>query len=95
MANVPVLDLDYRSSDNKLFAATHGRSMYSSTLTGGGGGTQTATLTYDDGITFKRILLEVLNGQGSANRMTPTLSNATLTQMEIYITGVQYWYCNL
>ena len=44
MANVPVLDLDYRSSDNKLFAATHGRSMYSSTLTGGGGGTQVTLL---------------------------------------------------
>ncbi len=44
MANVPVVDLDYRASDNKVFAATHGRSMYSSTLTGGGGGTQTANL---------------------------------------------------
>lgn len=32
MANVPVLDLDYRSSDNRLFAATHGRSMYSAIL---------------------------------------------------------------
>ena len=39
MANVPVLDLDYRASDNKIFAATHGRSMYSATL-GGGGGSQ-------------------------------------------------------
>ncbi|HRQ54534.1 MAG TPA: hypothetical protein PL018_09785, partial [Ignavibacteriaceae bacterium] len=48
MANVPVLDIDYRVSDNKLFAATHGRSMYSSTLTGGGG-VQTANLVYDDG----------------------------------------------
>lgn len=34
MANVPVLDLDYRSSDNRLFAATHGRSMYSAVLPG-------------------------------------------------------------
>ena len=42
MANVPVLDLDYRASDNKIFAATHGRSMYSATVFGGGGGTQTA-----------------------------------------------------
>ena len=32
MANVPVLDLDYRSSDTKLFAATHGRSMYSTQI---------------------------------------------------------------
>ena len=32
LANVSVADLDYRSSDNKLFAATHGRSMYSTTI---------------------------------------------------------------
>ena len=87
MANVPVLDLDYRASDNKLFAATHGRSMYSSTLTGGGGGTQTANLVYDDGSPSNGYYWNN-NGQGSANRMTPTLSNATLTKMEIYITGV-------
>lgn len=87
MANVPVLDIDFRSSDNKLFAATHGRSMYSSTLTGGGGGTQTATLTYDDGTPGGGYYWQV-NGQCSANRMTPTLSNATITQMEIYFTGV-------
>jgi hypothetical protein len=29
MANVSVTDLDYRSSDGKLFAATHGRGMFS------------------------------------------------------------------
>jgi photosystem II stability/assembly factor-like uncharacterized protein len=87
MANVPVVDLDYRASDNKLFAATHGRSMYSSTLTGGGGGTQTANLTYDDGSPSNGYYWNN-NGQGSVNRMTPTLNNATLTQMEIYITGV-------
>ncbi|MBK7632659.1 MAG: T9SS type A sorting domain-containing protein [Ignavibacteriales bacterium] len=86
MANVPVLDLDYRASDNKLFAATHGRSMYSSTLTGGGG-TQTANLVYDDGTPGGGYYWNN-NGQGSANRMSPTLSNATLTKMEIYITGV-------
>lgn len=34
MANVSVHDLDYRSSDNRLFAATHGRSMYSANLSG-------------------------------------------------------------
>lgn len=44
MANVPVLDLDYRASDNKLFAATHGRSMYSAPISGGGGGTQVTIL---------------------------------------------------
>lgn len=87
MANVPVLDLDYRASDNKLFAATHGRSMYSASVTGGGGGTQTANLTYDDGTPTSGYYWNN-SGQGSANRMTPTLTNATLTQMEIYITGV-------
>jgi photosystem II stability/assembly factor-like uncharacterized protein len=86
MANVPVFDLDYRSSDTKLFAATHGRSMYSSSV-GSGGGTQTANLTYDDGTPTSGYYWNN-SGQGSANRMTPTLSNATLTQMEIYFTGV-------
>lgn len=32
MANVPVSDLDYRSSDGKLFASTHGRGMFSAPL---------------------------------------------------------------
>lgn len=32
LANVSVADLDYRSSDNKLFAATHGRGMFSATF---------------------------------------------------------------
>lgn len=32
LANVSVSDLDYRASDNKLFAATHGRSMFSTTI---------------------------------------------------------------
>ncbi|HAB51173.1 MAG: hypothetical protein A3K31_00580 [Ignavibacteria bacterium RIFOXYA12_FULL_35_25] len=32
LANVSVADLDYRLSDNKLFAATHGRSMFSTTI---------------------------------------------------------------
>lgn len=32
LANVAVADLDYRSSDNKLFAATHGRGMFSTTV---------------------------------------------------------------
>ena len=86
MANVPVFDLDYRATDNKLFAATHGRSMFSATVTGGGGGTQTANLTYDDGTPYSGYYWNN-SGQGSANRMTPTLANAILTQMEIYITG--------
>ncbi len=85
MANVPVLDLDYRSSDNKLFAATHGRSMYSAAISGGG--TQSADLIYDDGTPTSGYYWPG-SGQGSANRMTPTLSNAMLTKMEIYILGV-------
>jgi len=32
MANVSVVDLDYRSSDGKVFAATHGRGMFSAPL---------------------------------------------------------------
>jgi photosystem II stability/assembly factor-like uncharacterized protein len=32
MANVPVADLDYRSSDGNVFAATHGRGMFSAPL---------------------------------------------------------------
>ena len=32
MANVSVADLDYRSSDGKVFAATHGRGMFSAPL---------------------------------------------------------------
>lgn len=86
MANVPVLDLDYRSSDNKIFAATHGRSMYSATLSGGGG-TQTAQLIYDDGSPFSGYYWPN-NNQGSANRMTPTLSNAQLISMQIYFVGI-------
>lgn len=34
LANVPVSDLDYRSSDNTIFAATHGRGMLSAVLPG-------------------------------------------------------------
>lgn len=88
MANVPVLDLDYRSSDNKLFAATHGRSMYAATL-GGGGGTQTAQLIYDDGSPTSGYYWPN-NGQGSANRMTSTLSNALLTKMHIYFVSIVF-----
>ncbi|MGQ9643951.1 MAG: FlgD immunoglobulin-like domain containing protein, partial [Ignavibacterium sp.] len=88
MANVPVLDLDFRSSDNKLFAATHGRSMFVATL-GGGGGTQTAQLIYDDGTPTSGYYWPN-NGQGSANRMTPTLSNAQLVSMQIYFVSIVF-----
>ncbi len=33
LANVAVFDLDYRASDNTIFAATHGRGMFSAPLT--------------------------------------------------------------
>ena len=46
------------------------------------------TLTYDDGTPTSGYYWNN-NGQGSVNRMTPTLNNATLTLMEIYITSVQ------
>lgn len=86
LANVVVSDLDYRSSDGKVFAATHGRSMYSATLTTGGGGTVTTELIYDDGTPQSGYYWPQL-GQGSANRLTPTLSNAKLITVKIYITG--------
>ncbi len=34
LPNVVVMDLDYRSSDKKLFAATHGRGMFSAPISG-------------------------------------------------------------
>jgi len=37
MANVPVSDMDYRASDNTVFAATHGRGMFSAILPGATG----------------------------------------------------------
>ncbi|AFH50099.1 Hypothetical protein IALB_2396 [Ignavibacterium album JCM 16511] len=86
MGNVPVFDLDYRSSDNKIFAATHGRSMFVATLSGGGG-TQTAQLIYDDGTPTSGYYWPN-NNQGSANRMTPTLSNAQLINMQIYFVSI-------
>ncbi len=44
LANVSVMDLDYRSSDKRLYAATHGRGMFYASLSGGGTGTQVTLL---------------------------------------------------
>jgi photosystem II stability/assembly factor-like uncharacterized protein len=84
MANVAVSDLDYRASDNKLFAATHGRSMYSATLGGGG---QTYSLFYDDGTPTSGYYFPTA-GNGSANRITPTVIGAQLIDMSIYIFSI-------
>ncbi len=76
------------SSPNNIYG--HGKlDAYNSFIntTGGGGGIQTANLIYDDGTPSGGYVWQV-NGQGSANRMTPTLNNAVLTKIEIYITGV-------
>jgi minor extracellular serine protease Vpr len=56
-------------------------------ITGGGGGVQTANLVYDDGVPTSGYYWGGA-GQGSASRMTPTLSNATVTKMEIYFTSI-------
>jgi photosystem II stability/assembly factor-like uncharacterized protein len=45
LANVSVADLDYRTSDNKLFAATHGRGMFSTTIV-------TSVREIDDNVPF-------------------------------------------
>lgn len=85
LANVAVSDLDYRASDNKLFAATHGRSMYSAELAGGGA--QTFALSYDDGSPTNGYYWPNA-GQGSGNRMTPTINGAKLIEMSIYFTSI-------
>lgn len=89
LPNVVISDLDYRSSDSTLYAATHGRSMYKASLGsgGGGGGQTTVELAYDDGTPFGGYIWNS-NGQASANRMTPTITGAKLIEMSIYITGV-------
>ena len=89
MANVPVLDLDYRSSDNKIFAATHGRSMYSAVLSGGGG-TQVTLMQegFDQSFLPSGWLTQVLNTsytwiQGNPqgnnfNQIDPTSTNSAI-----------------
>ncbi len=86
LANVSIGDLDYRSSDKTLFAATHGRSMFKAVLSGGTTPTE-VTLNYDDGIPSSGYYWNT-TGAGSANRMTPTITPAKVTQMSIYFTGI-------
>jgi len=86
LANVSIADLDYRSSDKYLFAATHGRSMFKAPLSGGTTPTE-VTLNYDDGIPSSGYYWNT-PGAGSANRMTPTITPAKVTQMSIYFTGI-------
>jgi len=47
LANVSVFDLDYRALDNTMYAATHGRGMFVTTLPIGNG---PLTLSYDQGL---------------------------------------------
>ncbi len=77
MANVPVLDLDYRASDNKLFAATHGRSMYSAAISGGGGGTQITVLQegFDQSFLPSGWLSQVLNTSYTWQQGNPSGNN--------------------
>lgn len=87
LANVPVYDLDYRSSDNKIFAATHGRGMFSASFSGGGGGGgNILSLQYDDGVPTSGYFWGTA-GQASANRMTPTVAGSKVTSISFYITG--------
>ncbi|GJQ32192.1 MAG: hypothetical protein HBSAPP04_10310 [Ignavibacteriaceae bacterium] len=85
MPNVVVSDLKIRASDSKIVAFTHGRGAWAATLPGGGA--QTTSLVYDNGVVFSGYNWPN-NGQGSANRMTSPVANAKLTEISYYITGV-------
>lgn len=91
MANVAVFDLDYRASDNKIFASTHGRGMFSASFStsggGGGGGGQVINLLYDDGTPSSGYFWGSA-GQASANRITATVANSKVTKISMYILGV-------
>lgn len=86
LANVVVADLDYRSSDNKIFASTHGRGMFAADLSGGGSGGNILQLVYDDGTPTSGYYWPNA-GQASANRITPTVANSKVLSMSIYILG--------
>lgn len=85
--NVAIADFDYRSSDNTLFVSTHGRGMFSAVLSGGGGGGNIQVIGYDDGTPTNGYYWPGA-GQGSANRITPTVSSAQVISMSIYFTAV-------
>ncbi len=85
LANVSVFDLDYRALDNTMYAATHGRGMFVTTLPIGN---EPLTLSYDQGspaggYAWTKAAME------SANRITSPIKNAKLISMSIYFTGVQ------
>jgi len=85
LPGVNIMDLDYRASDSKLVAATHGRSMFAATL--GGSTVTNIDLVYDDGTPTSGYYWPSAN-QASANRITPTVSGAKVVKMSIYINGV-------
>ena len=85
LANVSVFDLDYRASDNTMYAATHGRGMFVTTLPIG---TEPLTLSYDKGTPAGGYAWTVA-GMESANRITSPVKNAKLISMSIYFTGIQ------
>lgn len=85
MANVAVYDLDYRESDSKLFAATHGRGVFSASV--GAITSTTTTLIYDNG-TAQGSYYWPLAGQASAVRMSAPVGNNNLISLSFYITGV-------
>ncbi|MGE5436437.1 MAG: T9SS type A sorting domain-containing protein, partial [Syntrophothermus sp.] len=84
LPNVAVLDLDYRASDNKIFASTHGRSMFVANL---GGGSNISEISYDDGTPTNSYYWNQW-GQISANRITPPTLNSKLMKISIYIVSV-------
>lgn len=84
MPNVVVHDLEYRESDGKLFAFTHGRGLFSAPLTAGG---VVSTLQYDDGTPSSGYVWNQ-SGNGSANRLTPPSGGVQVLNIQIYFTGV-------
>ena len=86
IGNVVVDMVIARQSDQLVIAGTHGNGIYSANASGGGGVT-TADLIYDDGTPSGGYYWSTA-GQSSANRMTPTLAGATLSQISIYFTSI-------
>jgi photosystem II stability/assembly factor-like uncharacterized protein len=87
LANVSIADLDYRSSDKTLYAATHGRSMFKAALSGGTTPTE-VTLIYDDGNPTSGVYEQLPNnGRIIANRLTAPNKNVKITKLIYYISG--------
>ncbi|MCL5029845.1 MAG: T9SS type A sorting domain-containing protein [Bacteroidetes bacterium] len=84
-ANVATLDLDYRPFDNTMFAATHGRGLFSTNLPIGSG---QVLLSYDSGTPAGGYAWTVA-GMASANKITPPVKGVKIIKMSIYFTGVQ------